>query len=72
MSSKNTKSKSTTPLKIPSQKIYRITTPKITITSIAKSLGISQSYLSLLINGQRHLNPNNPFHRSIHNKLISL
>lgn len=71
MSSKNTKEKKK-PLQIPSQKIYRATTPKATMTSIAKSLGISQSYLSLLINGQRQLNPNNPFHRSIYNKLISL
>lgn len=71
MSSKNTKEKMK-PLQIPSQKIYRITTPKATITSIAKKLGISQPYLSMILSGQRELNPGNPFHQKIYNTLITL
>ncbi len=69
MSSKNTNTK---PLQIPRQRIYKAVEKKKTLSLIAEDIGISQSYLSLILNGHRRLNPLNKFHQKIYRKLQTI
>ena len=58
-----------TPLQIPRQEILNKSKPEVNISQLARDIGISQPYLSLILHGKRQLNSSNKFHQKISKKL---